>query len=167
MGWIRLMKKEGILPGIALLGFGLYYMLQQFNIEFMRDYYSWPTLFIIIGAALLAHGYIAGQHEAILPGTVLAGFGLHFTLAGKLAIWPDHAGILLLIIALGFLLRYVKAGTGLLAGLLLLAASIYLLFSRQVIEWSQEQEGAAANIADYWPLALIAAGAYFLFFKRK
>ncbi|MGE8206065.1 LiaI-LiaF-like domain-containing protein [Heyndrickxia sp. NPDC080065] len=161
------MKSQKIFPGIILLGFGLYFFLQQNHIEMFKDYYTWPTLLILVGIGFLGQGYGGKDYEAILPGVILVGFGLHFHIAGKLSIWPDHIGVFILIISLGFLLRFQKTRNGLFHGILFLIISIILLFYNEVFKWMGLLDTKFASILNFWPFLLIAIGLYLLFFKRK
>lgn len=161
------MKNQKIFPGIILLGFGLYFFLQQNHIEMFKDYYSWPTLLVLVGVGFLGQGYGGKDYEAIFPGVILVGFGLHFHIVGKLDIWPDHIGVFILIISLGFLLRYQKTKNGLFLGILFLIISIILLYYDEVLKWMGLLENKAVSIINFWPLLLIVIGLYLLFIKRK
>lgn len=161
------MKNQRIFPGIILIGFGAYFFLQQANITWLQPYFIWPTLFIIIGVAFLLQGYVAKDYHAILPGVILTGFGLHFHVVNRLEIWPDHIGIFILIIALGFILQHQKTGTGFIQGMLFLILAILLLFYDRINGWLGLLENGVSSIWKYWPALLIAVGVYFLFFKRK
>ncbi|RDI44178.1 LiaI-LiaF-like domain-containing protein [Falsibacillus pallidus] len=160
-------KNQKIFPGIILIGFGLYFYMQQADIVIFKEVYTWPTLLIIVGVAFLGQGYWANEYEAILPGVILVGFGLHFHVVNKLAIWPDHIGTFILIIALGFLLRYQKTGNGLFQGLLFLLLSILLLFYDKVISWFGILENKVDVAWNLWPVLLIIIGIYLIFIKRK
>jgi hypothetical protein len=97
------MKNQRIFPGIILIGFGAYFLLQQSGITIFQQFFTWPTLLIIVGIAFLGQGFSANDHEAILPGVIMAGFGLHFHLVGKVSFWPsNNIGMLILIISIGF-----------------------------------------------------------------
>ncbi|MDF2854760.1 MAG: hypothetical protein K0Q87_611, partial [Neobacillus sp.] len=58
------MKNQRIFPGTILIGFGSYLFLQQLGITPFGQFYSWPTLLIILGISFLAQGYLAREHEA-------------------------------------------------------------------------------------------------------
>jgi hypothetical protein len=161
------MKNQQIFPGIILIGFGAYFYLQQTNVSIIQEIYTWPTLLIIVGIAFLFQGYWAKDYEAILPGVILSGFGLHFHVVDRFDIWPDHVGAFILIIALGFLLRYQKIGTGLFQGLLFLCLAIFLLFYDQIFGWFGLLENGVSFAWRFWPAAFILIGCYLLFFKRK
>ncbi len=161
------MKQQRIFPGIILIGFGLYFYLQQVNILLFQNFFTWPTLLIIVGIAFLGQGYGERDYEAILPGTILVGFGLHFHIVKRLEIWPDHIGTFILIISLGFLLRYQKTRTGLFQGLLFLILSIILLFYDKVAGWLGVIEGSMGTAWEFWPVIIIGIGVFLLFSKKK
>ncbi len=162
-----IMRNQRILPGFILIGFGAYFFLQQSNITWLQPFFIWPTLLIIIGVAFLLQGYGTKEHHAILPGVILTGFGLHFHVVNRLEIWPDHIGIFILIIALGFILQHQKTRSGLFQGLLFLIVAILLLFYDQINRWLGLLENGVSSFWKYWPGILIVIGAYFLFIKKK
>jgi hypothetical protein len=160
------MKGQRLFPGMILIGFGIYFYLQQSNVSIFREFYTWPTLLIIVGTAFLAQGYKGKDYESILPGTILAGFGLHFHVTKVAAVWPDHIGIFILIISLGFLLRHQKTGNGLFQGILFLILAIILLFYDKVLLWLGFLQEGVNVIRDFWPLIIVLIGVYLLM-KRK
>jgi len=161
------LKNQRIFPGIILIGFGIFFFLQQSKISLFAEFISWPTLLMIVGIAFLCQGYGSRDYESILPGVILTGFGFHFHIVNHLSIWPNSMGTFILIIALGFLLRYQKMGTGLFQGILFLALAGLLLFYDKVMSWFGLLENNVATVAKSWPIALILIGVYLLFFKRK
>jgi hypothetical protein len=161
------MKQQRIFPGLILIGFGLYFYLQQANIVLFQEFFTWPTLLMIVGIAFLGQGYGARDHEAILPGTILVGFGLHFHVVNKLDIWPDHMGTFILIISMGFLLRYQKTGDGLFQGILFLILSIILLFYDKMMGYLGLIKGQVGSAWEFWPIVIIAVGVYLLFIRKK
>ncbi|MBP2240616.1 hypothetical protein J2Z40_001173 [Cytobacillus eiseniae] len=161
------MKNQRIFPGMILIGFGIYFFLEQINIPTLQPYFTWPTLLIIIGIAYLFQGYGARDYHAILPGTILAGFGLHFHIVNRLEVWPDHIGIFILILALGLLLQYQKTGSGLFSGCLFLLLSILLLFYDRIIGWLGFLETGVTTAWKFWPILFILIGGYLLFVKKK
>lgn len=161
------MKNQRIFPGIILLGFGAFFFLQQNGTAFFKGYDTWPTLLVIVGVAFLFQGYLAKDYDAILPGVILTGFGLHFHITERLDIWPNSIGIFILIIALGFLLRYQKVNAGLFQGILFLVLAILLLFYEKIVGWLGILEGGIGDIWKFWPVLLIGYGLYLLLIRKK
>lgn len=131
------------------------------------QFYSWSTLMIIAGAAFLGQGYLAKEYEAILPGVILAGFGLQFQAADQLALFQNQNGFFILIIALGFLLRYQKTHTGLFQTVVFLILAILLLFYDKVASYLGVIQTKAATGWKFWPIILIVSGFLLLYKKKK
>lgn len=161
------MKNQKIFPGIILIGFGLYFYFQQHPSALLKDYMSWPALLMIVGLAFLAQGYGAKDYEAILPGVILFGFGFHFQVVHKISVWPNNICIFILIISLGFLLRYQKTRTGFFQGALFLVLSIILLFYDKILHNLGTFETKVSSIWNIWPIILVAIGLLLLVFKKK
>lgn len=161
------MAKKGLFSGAVFLGFGFYFLLKQYDVAFFKPFLNWPTLLVIVGLGFLLQGYIKGEHAAILPGTVIAGIGLHFHIIEQLDSWQDPAGVFLLLISIGLLLTYVKSGEGIAAGLIFLSASAIVLFFDRIVDWASA-EGLDVSLLDrFWPFLYLAAGAYFIILQRK
>ncbi|MFJ7974721.1 LiaI-LiaF-like domain-containing protein [Peribacillus sp. NPDC096379] len=162
-----MMKTQRIFPGIILLGFGLYFLLQQYNLVLFEGFFNWPTVLCIIGAAFLGEAYGGKQFQAILPGVILFGTGLHYHLVDHLAFWPNHIGVLQLIVAIGFLMQASKTKSSLTKGILLLIIAIITVYYDQLISKFGLSETALANSASYWPFLVMGIGIYILFIKKK
>nr|WP_263325532.1 DUF5668 domain-containing protein [Neobacillus sp. Marseille-Q6967] len=162
------MKNQRIFPGIILIGLGTYLFLQQSGFTALQTFYSWPTLLIIVGIAFLAQGYSAHDHEAILPGVIFAGFGLHFHLTGKAAFWPANTiGMLVLFISIGFFLRFQKTKNGLFQAFLFLVLAFLILFYDKFIGYLSFLQNGIDLVWKFWPAIIILIGIYFLFLKKK
>ncbi|MFF2447745.1 LiaI-LiaF-like domain-containing protein [Neobacillus sp. NPDC058068] len=162
------MKNQRIFPGIILIGFGAYFLLQQTGLSFFQQISTWPTLIIIVGAAFLGQGYLAKDYEAVLPGVIMAGFGLQFYLAGRVSFWPpNHIGMLILIISIGFFLRFQKTGSGLFQAFLFLILSVMLLFYDKIAGYFGLLQNGMSFIWKFWPALLIVVGIYFLLKRKK
>ncbi|WP_445738832.1 LiaI-LiaF-like domain-containing protein [Niallia sp. FSL R7-0271] len=161
------MKSYKLFTGVVLVGFGLYFLLNEINMSPFPDFYSWPTLLIIVGLAFLCQGFIGKDHGSILPGVILTGFGLHFHLVNKLAIWPDDTGTFLLIIALGFILFNQRAGSGLVNGVLFLLLAGLLLFYEEIVASITFIHIGESTLKFFTPLLFLLIGGYFLLSKRK
>ncbi|MDP4163566.1 MAG: DUF5668 domain-containing protein, partial [Bacillota bacterium] len=147
------MKNQQIFPGIILIGFGAYFFLQQSGFSLFQQFYTWPTLLIIVGIAFLGQGYLSKDYEAILPGTILTGFGLHFHVVHRLSFWPDHIGAFIFIIALGFLLRYQKTGKGLFHSILFILLDVLLLFYDKISNYLGLLQNGVSIVWKFWPVA--------------
>lgn len=162
------MKNQRIFPGIILIGFGAYFFLQQSGITLFQNFYTWPTLIIIVGIAFLAQGYLAKDYDAILPGVILLGFGLHFHIAGRLKFWPDNTiGPFILILSLGFFLRFQKTGTGLFQAFLFLVWALLLLFYDKIAGYLGFLQNGMSQVMKFWPALIIIIGIYLLLKKKK
>ena len=157
------MKGQRIFPGIILIGFGLYFFLERSQIHIFAGFYTWPTLFCIVGIAFLIQAYYGKDVHAILPGVILFGFGAHFHLVQLIKAWPSHFGIFILIISIGFILQARKTKSGMFYGITLCILSIFILFYDKVTSLLTFTQ----NIVNFWPFVLMAFGVYVLFFRKK
>lgn len=160
------MKKQKYLPGMLLLGFGIYFLLKEFNITAIESFLTWPTILIILGLAFFVQAYKAKEYSLILPAVIMFGFGIHFHIIARLSIWPDHIGVLLLIIALGFILQYQKIGEGIFLGIFFLLFSIVMLFNSSIGTLVEDSPSGMLSLFSYWPVLLIVFGGYYLFMKK-
>ena len=163
----EIMKTQKWFSGIVLIGFGLYFILKDFNITLFPNVFTWPTLLIIVGLAFLFQGYGGKDYSVILPGVILTGFGLHFHLVNKLAIWPDHTGTFVLIIALGFILQNQKTGQGMLNGILFLLLAVLLLFYQEIIGSLTFLNLSSKTLNNIIPILFLLVGGYYLLSKNK
>ncbi|MGP7816803.1 LiaI-LiaF-like domain-containing protein [Niallia sp. 01092] len=161
------MKTQKLFSGMILIGFGLYILLKEYPIPSLSSLFVWPTLLLIVGIAFLFQGYWGKDHGSILPGVVLTGFGLHFHLVNKLAIWPDHTGTFLLIIALGFILQQQKSGQGMMNGLLFLLLAIFLLFNQDILKSLGFLKISTNTMNKIIPILFLLLGAYYLLTRKK
>lgn len=162
------MKNQRIFPGIILIGFGAYFLLQQLGITIFSAFFTWPTLLMIVGVAFLGQGYSAGDSEAVLPGVIMTGFGLHFHLVGNVSFWPaNNIGMLILIISIGFFLRFQKTNSGLFQAFLFLIIAVLLLFYDKVTAYFGLLQNGMSFIWKFWPVLLIVVGIYFLLKRKK
>jgi hypothetical protein len=164
---VKIVKNQQYFAGMILFGFGGYFLLQHTNIAFFQQFSGWPTLMMIIGVAMLWQGYKGREYELIFPGVIVFGFGLHFHVVTNFHLWPDEIGVFLLIVALAFILKYQKTGSGLAQGLLFAAISGMLLFQNRILAWFGTLESQTSLLFEYWPIVLIGFGAYMLFKKKR
>lgn len=160
------MREQRYFLGITLMGFGLYFFLKEVDYQLYSGFYSWQTLLLLIGIALLVQGYLGKQTDYILPGVILTGYGLHQYLIGKLAIWTNDSGIIFLLIAFGLLLQAIKKRTSKLTGLIFLFIATCYIFYNSQMSWSQLLRNDFSYITQYWPILLILFGGFVLFKKK-
>ncbi|KGX88064.1 LiaI-LiaF-like domain-containing protein [Pontibacillus marinus] len=161
------MKKQHTFTGILLIGIGAYFMLKELEIPIITNFYSWTTILMIIGVALLLHSYIANEYETIFIGAILLGLGVHFHGMQTYSFWLDHWGMYPLIIGIAFLLRYQKTKHGLFPGLILVIIALFAMFVSNKPEWFYWVTVFVNFIETFWPLILIAIGLYILLIKKK
>ncbi|UFT97954.1 DUF5668 domain-containing protein [Radiobacillus kanasensis] len=160
------MKKQHLFTAYILIGIGVYFLLRQLRLPILTDFYSWPTLLMILGIAFLIHSYTAKDYSNILPGVILLGIGIHSFAITHYPFWIDHWGMYPMIIAIAFLLRYSKTKSGLLPGFLLLAIGLFAIFSRNKPAWFSWINQIFEIIETFWPVTLIAIGLYIVFRKK-
>ncbi|WP_350308630.1 LiaI-LiaF-like domain-containing protein [Gracilibacillus phocaeensis] len=159
------LKKNGLMAYL-LIGIGVFFLLRELHLPILTDFYSWPTLFILIGAAFLIYAFNSKEYKQIFPGVVLLGFGIHFHGLAHYPFWIDHWGMYTLIISLAFLIRAFKTKKGVVPGLLLLALSLFVMFVNQQPGWFSWVYQGMNWLERFWPVLLIAIGFYLLLKKK-
>ncbi|MGM9926579.1 MAG: LiaF transmembrane domain-containing protein [Bacillus sp. (in: firmicutes)] len=161
------MKAQNLFSSIILIGIGLYFFLSQSDIiNLFNGFYSWPTLLCIVGIAFLFQAFKAHVNEAILPGVILLGFGIHFHVTQSFNLWPNEFGVFLLIIAIGLFIQARKAKTSLWSSILLFVISVYLLFQPQFLNTTNILGDGFHQILSFWPFLLIGIGIILLLKKK-
>ncbi|RCW66373.1 LiaI-LiaF-like domain-containing protein [Saliterribacillus persicus] len=160
------MKRKNSLLAYLLIGIGLYFLLKELKIPILTDFYSWPTLLILIGAAFVFHAYSTRDFKNIFPGAILLGIGIHFHGLNHYGFWIDHWGIYPFIIGIAFLLRFSKTKNGLFPGLILILIAIFAIFVDNKPGWFNWIHETVAFIERFWPVLLIGFGIY-LIMKKK
>ncbi len=158
------MKRKGIFPGMLLVGVGLFFLLQQWNVPFMTQLLSWPSILLIIGLAFLFQSYLGNDTQYLFSGWLLAGLGVHFHGNYLITNWPTHWSMYTFIVGGAFLMQYNKTKRdGLLAGICFIILSLLGLFYTSFMETFQS---FFHLIEGFWPIVLIIIGLYLLV-KRK
>lgn len=160
------MKKQ-MFPGIVLIGFGLYFFLQKFTIPVPAAVFSWPTILLIVGVALLIQAYRGGDFQLIVPGVLLVGLGVHFHLAQQWNIQFDLIGVIILFLALGFFLAAKKTKSSSLYSWIFVGVALIQLFSAKLFSFLQLTPEQIGSFQSLWPIVLIIIGSYLFFFKKK
>ncbi|HAM81446.1 LiaI-LiaF-like domain-containing protein [Ornithinibacillus bavariensis] len=159
------MKKKNTFTAYVVIGIGLFFLFKQLKLPIFTDFYSWPTLLIIIGIAFLIYSFQVKDFNQLFPGTLILGLGIHFHGMEHYTFWIDHWAMYPLIVGIAFLVRYLKTKEGLIPGLILIILSCVFIFSIRIpheLNWIND---VFNFINMYWPLVLIVIGVYLL--KKK
>lgn len=159
------MKKRNSFTGYVLVGIGTYFLLRELEIPVLKNFYSWPTLLMIIGVALIIHSYNSRDYQHLFSGTILAGLGIHFHGLENYDFWVDHWAVYPLIVGIAFLVRYIKTKNGLFPAVVLIGFSAIMLSSVRIPAWLGWIYTAIDYLQKFWPIVLIVLGIYFL--KKK
>ena len=160
------MKKQHALSAYVLIGLGIYFLIQQLNLTFFQQFYSWPTFLMIIGIAFLIYSYSAREYQHIFTGVLLLALGIHFHGLENYSFWFDHWSAYALIVGIAFFIRFIKTRSGLIPAAILIGISLLLIFSVTLPAWFNWIYGVADFLETFWPVALIAIGLYLLKFKK-
>lgn len=159
------MRKQNSFAAYILIGIGFYFLIKQLNLPILTDFYSWPTLLIIVGIALLIHSYAAKDYQNLFSGTVVLGLGIHFHGLNHYSFWIDHWAMFPLIIGIAFIVRFLRTKNGLLPGIILIGVSMLMIFSIDVPEWLSWIYIVIDFLEQFWAIALIVLGIFLL--KKK
>ncbi|WP_096202786.1 LiaF transmembrane domain-containing protein [Bacillus sp. FJAT-45350] len=158
------MKRNGIFPGILLIGVGLFFLLRQLNLPYVNQLFTWPSILLVIGIAFLVQSYVGRESNSLFPGWLLFLLGLHFHFLIMFSFWPNHWAMFTVIVGLSFLMVYSRTNKdGLIPAIILLLISALGFFYSGFIGWFQSFFHV---IEGFWPIALIAVGLY-LILKKK
>lgn len=152
------MKKQNALFAYILIGIGLFFLFRELRLPIFTDFYSWQTLLIIIGAAILIHSYRSKSYENIFIGVLIFCVGIHLHGVENYSFWVDHWAVYLVIIGLAFLLRAMKTKSGLLTGVIFLAAGVLLIYSQKFSAYFSWIYDIFALLDKFWPIVLIIVG---------
>lgn len=159
------MKKQNILVGVILIGFGAYFLLNQWHLPFLSAFNNWPTLLIIIGLGLFIQAMLSKDYGNLFPAVLLLGLGIHFHFRGTVSWWPDGWAVYTFIFGAALLVRYYKERKdGLFIGIVLVTISLLNFFYHGF----QLLTGKLFNlIGNLWPLLLILGGLYLIFSHKE
>lgn len=159
------MKKQHSFIAYLLIGLGIYFLMKQLKVPIFTNFYSWPTLLIIVGAALLLHSRSSKDDQNLFGGTILLGLGIHFHGLAHYSFWVEHWAVYPLIVGIAFFIRYLRTKKGLLNSLLFIGFSLLMIFSIEIPSWLQWIYQLTDLLEMYWPVAIIILGIYLL--KKK
>lgn len=160
------LKKQNSFLGYILIGIGAFFLLKQLKIPIFTDFYSWPTLLIIIGLALIVYGYRSREYNSLFSGTIVLGLGVHFHGLTHYPFWIDHWAVYPLLVGIAFMVRALKLKKGMFVGLFLVAASLFMIYSIKLPEWFSWVDHIIEFFGSYWPIILIIMGVYLLMRKK-
>ena len=160
------MKKHNAFTAYILIGLGIYFLIQQLDLQMFDKFYSWPTFLIIIGISFLIHSFSAIEYEHIFTGVLLLGLGIHFHGLENYDFWFDNWSIYALIVGIAFLARFFKTKKGFVPGVILIGLSLLMIFSVTLPKGFDWLYGVQDFLATFWPVVLIVLGIYLLKFKK-
>src|SRR5699024_11948854 len=122
-----IIKKQNSFIAYLLIGIGTYFLIKQLDLALFVNFYSWPTILIIIGVVFLIHSYSTHEYEHIFTGVLLLGLGIHFHGVDNYDFWIDLWSMYTLFSGIAFIIRYLQTHRSLIPGLILFVLS-FLLF---------------------------------------
>jgi hypothetical protein len=151
------------MPGVVMIGFGLFYLIDSFGLPYADQLLTWPTFLFILGVGMLFQSKFDGLLS--FPAALLIGLSIHFHGQNWLSFWPSHLGMYSLIFSLSFLFLYTRTKRfGLIPGILLFLLAVYMLSP-----WKPFlQNPAFLPFGEYfWPIIMIVAGSLLLYQKKR
>jgi hypothetical protein len=151
--------------GWILIGIGILFVLR-----YILDWgFYWAAVLLVIGGVILAYALFSKAHGGVFAGTLLFLLGLFFLLRETDVLmdpmsdlWP----IILIIVGVSFtmvfLFRPQEWGMLIPGGILLVIGVVILLWNYRYIS-----RYTMSGIFNWWPLILIAIGAWLLLGRRK
>ncbi|MED3978546.1 LiaF transmembrane domain-containing protein [Priestia megaterium] len=161
------MKKQSMFFGVLLVGFGIFFLLNELHMSIAAKVYTWPVLLILIGAALLTESALSQDHSNLLASYILITLGIHFYVSEQIPFWPTNISMVVFMVAISFLLSARKAKSGFFQGGILLIIAILMMFSDRLKLFLPKVEDGVNYLTTFWPILLLLVGLYLLFFKRK
>ncbi|MBU3572271.1 DUF5668 domain-containing protein [Priestia aryabhattai] len=161
------MKKQSMFFGVLLVGFGIFFLLNELHMSIAAEVYTWPVLLILIGAALLTESALSQDHSNLLASYILITLGIHFYVSEQIPFWPTNISMVVFMVAISFLLSARKAKSGFFQGGILLIIAILMMFSDRLKLFLPKVEDGVNYLTTFWPILLLLVGLYLLFFKRK
>ncbi|WP_416420423.1 LiaF transmembrane domain-containing protein [Priestia aryabhattai] len=161
------MKKQSMFFGVLLVGFGIFFLLNELHMSIAAKVYTWPVLLILIGAALLTESALSQDHSNLLASYILITLGIHFYVSEQIPFWPKNISMVVFMVAISFLLSARKAKSGFFQGGTLLIIAILMMFSDRLKLFLPKVEDGVNYLTTFWPILLLLVGLYLLFFKRK
>lgn len=166
ISWGVSLKRNNSFAAYLLIGIGIYFLLKQFEIPILINFYSWPTLLMITGIAFLIHSHTSKDYQNLFTGIIILGLGIHFHGLENYSFWIDHWAAYPFIVGIAFMIRYIKTKSGLLIGMILTGISSIMLFSITVPGWFDWIYRITDLLESFWPITIIVLGIYLLLRKK-
>ncbi|RNA70236.1 LiaI-LiaF-like domain-containing protein [Alteribacter keqinensis] len=160
-------RRNNLLPGLILIALGAYFFARQmgWHIPLSDTLFSWPSILLIAGLLFCGQAWSNKDDGQLFSGLVMTGLGIQFHAVHTYGLWSHHWAYFTLIIGIAFLAKYFfSRRDGWVPGIILTALSILSLFYQGTVVLIRESLG---SFAQYWPVLLILAGVYILFFRKK
>jgi len=152
-------NKQNVLSAYILIGIGLYFLMKQFDIPLLANFYGWSTIMIIVGVALLLYSFRTKDAHNIFSGVIVLGIGIHFHGLDNYTFWSNHWAVYILIVGLAFIVRSLWSKEGMMTGIVLTVISSLFIFSWSIPHWLTSP---MKHIHTLWPIAIILLGIYLL-----
>lgn len=151
--------------GWILIAVGAFFLLQYL----LNWGFYWATVLIIIGGVILIHSAIIRNHWGVFPGSLLLLMGLFF-LSRETGILEDPMFMLwpmfLIIIGVSFVMVFLfqprEWGMLIPGGILTGIGMLFFLRNYGCISWH-----AVGSVLRWWPIALIAVGAWMVLGRSR
>jgi len=158
-------KKDRSLIAFILIGIGLYFLLQKFNVPFTDTLLSWPVLLSVIGLALIINSLRTKDYDSLLISFIILGIGIHFYGRQNYNFWVDHWAVYLLIVGMAMIFRAYWTKKGLGSGIILSLLAAVFILPLQMPNFLSWMNDLSSLIFSFWPVILIVIGLYLLFKK--
>ncbi|HMD89173.1 MAG TPA: hypothetical protein VKF38_08420 [Anaerolineaceae bacterium] len=148
-----------VIAGVALILFGLFFLIGQFAPQYFGDQYWWPWSIVGVGVIFLVMTLLSGAGGLAMPATILTGTGLMLywqNLTGHWYSWAYTWTLMIGLVGLGLILGALadeRMRRALPAGLIL---SIISLAAFVLYGWLYAQG------LWQWPYVIIGVGAIFM-----
>lgn len=152
------MKNQRIFPGIILIGFGAYFLLQQSHITLLNNFIRGRPCFLLLAQLSLVKAMLLRTMREFFRGDYVwfwFAFSSCWTCIFLAAEhdWNANADYFIRIF-----LRFQKANTGLFQAFLFLILAVLLLFYDKIAGYFGFLQNGLSVVWKYWPVLLIIVG---------
>src|SRR5699024_1106171 len=107
------MEKQNTFVGYLLIGIGVFFLFKHLKIPIVTDFYSWPTLLMMIGILFLIQSSKTKHSNYLFTGTLLLGLGIHFHGVKHYSFWIDHWAVYVFLVGIAYIVQSLKTKKGL------------------------------------------------------